>query len=221
MQMCLQLFAYACFAQRKYGSHIMQHFNTEETSFFATQHVFLANLTGLDQSIAGCVQIDKRPHLQHRVQFQPCEPGWPTRGVLQWPHVGWHCEICGCHGLLRRRMGGTGPGQAKGQAWWHSCWAAKMLKSQRILLHTVRVGALAGLFAPPVLLKDTVPILIILSFGSCRFLRGERETVLRLSSRAWLVHASQGLDKQPKNKCIKLYQRIISCCASPFLGLPE
>lgn len=64
------VFAYACFAQRKYGSHIMQHFNTEETSFFATQHVFLANLTGLDQSIAGCVQIDKRPHLQHRVQFQ-------------------------------------------------------------------------------------------------------------------------------------------------------
>ena len=114
-------------------------------------------------------------------------------------------------------MGGTGPGQAKGQARWHSCWAAKMHRSIRIpkksvlirlnqrihgsptgycstraaLLHIATL--VGGLFAPPVSLKDTVLILI---FGSCRFLRGEWETVLRLSSSTWLVHASQGLDKQ-------------------------
>ena len=59
------------------------------------------------------------------------------------------------------------------------------------LLHIATL--VGGLFAPPVSLKDTVLILI---FGSCRFLRGEWETVLRLSSSTWLVHASQGLDKQ-------------------------
>lgn len=98
-----------------------------------------------------------------------------------------------------------------------------MLKSQRILLHTVRVGALAGLFPPPVLLKDTVPILIILSFGSCRFLRGERETVLRLSSRAWLVHASQGLENNQKinaSNCINVSYHVVprpsSDCQSRF-----